>query len=319
MAALAGRGNYEAVLVAKGKLGEGVAALGLSASITRGHRIDPASLGLAGKTSSQTGGELCIKSAEVDRGEISVVIVPAARFSSTNDGRLRLWARGVEIDTIQVKRIDAATFVGRLGRSDPDASVICRLRLHDESGEQESTAAAVHFLADLAKATPTRLQARMERLVEAIRFGTLDWAKGLENVCELVIKLGLQESSERPSHAGNTRRAGERRRSSQNEAAETIEDYDYFLGDPGCQEGGGKGGRDSSLLEDIVATLRKQILLGVNTEDGEEAASSLETWRYREEVDRQQPKPALVRLKATYAIPKLWKENTQEFAARMSD
>jgi hypothetical protein len=286
MAALAGHGNYEAVLVAKGKAGEGVAALGLGASIKKGQRIDPASLGLAAERASRASIGLCMKSAEVDRGGIHVVIAPITRFSDTKDGRLRLWSRGVEIGAIQVKRSDTVMFVGRWNRSAPGGSVMCRLQLQDELGEEESTAAAVHFLADLAEATPTRLQARMQRLVEAIRSGTLDWAKGLENVCELVIKIGLQESNESTHQTAGARPSSEHPRSSKAEAEETVEDYEYFLGDSRGQEDDTKGRHDSSLLEDIVATLRKQVFRGVTTEDGEEAAGDLDTWRYREEVDR---------------------------------
>ena len=70
--------------------------------------------------------------------------------------------------------------------------MICRLVLQDESGEQESTPAALHFLADLAEATPTRLQIQMKRAIAAIRSGTWEWAEGLEDVYELVVKIGIQ-------------------------------------------------------------------------------------------------------------------------------
>lgn len=287
MSALAGRGNYEAVLVTRSKVGDGVATLGLGESIKKGRKIEPADLELAATQSSRTDDVLSLTSAEVDQGSIRVVISPTDRFSKCDDGRLRLRSEGKPLGEIPVRRADDVTFTGRLNRSE-GGSVICRFVLQDEAGEQESTPVAVHFLQDLEEATPTRLQAQMQRVVKAIQLGTFEWAKGLESVCELVIKIGLHTDAERPTGKNRAQRAKKQASPTDTDEEAKVGEYEDFVSDADDDRRKEKEVESQNALEDIVSTLRAQILRGVTNEDDEEGeVGDPDAWRYREEAERE--------------------------------
>jgi hypothetical protein len=288
MAALAGEGNYEAVLVTKGKVGDGIATLGLGASIAKAQKINPSKLDLATKTSKRADAALCITSAEVDRGDINIVIAPIARFSKCGEGRLKLWSKGVPIGELRIGRTDSLTFAGLLNRSKGGSSVICRLILEDNSGEKESTPFAVHFLEDLEEATRTRLQARMHRLVEAIHSGTFDWAKGLESVCELVIKIGLHDNAEKPAGKDGMTRGKKQVKAPDPDGDAIVGDYEDFVSDAEDDRREANESQARNFLEDVVATLRAQIMRAVTKDDDkEDEAGNRDSWRYREESERE--------------------------------
>jgi len=287
MAAIAGLGNYEAVLITRSKIGDGVATLGLGKSIKKGQKIDPANLELAETKSSQMDDVISTISAEVDQGSINVVIAPIDRFSKCDDGRLRLWSEGTPFGEVQVKRANAATFTGRLNRSD-GGSVICRLVLQDEAGEQESTPVAVHFLQDLEEATPSRLQATMQKGAKAIHLGTFEWAKGLESVCELVIKIGRHAGVARTIGKESLPRAIKEANSSETEEEAKDAEYGDFISDAEEDLRKEREVDSQNVLESIVSTLRSQIVGGITKELDEEAdVGDPDAWRYREEAERE--------------------------------
>ena len=76
MAAPMGQGNYEAVLVTRGKPGDGISALGLEESLATGQKINPAKLVLAKDKVPQKEAVLSAISAEVDHGNITVTVAP---------------------------------------------------------------------------------------------------------------------------------------------------------------------------------------------------------------------------------------------------
>jgi hypothetical protein len=287
-AALAGSGNYEAVLVTKGKLGHTIAALGLNASLAKSQKIaDPHQLKLATQTPKPAAADLYIASAEVNRGELSVIIAPSARFAKYTKARLRLWSKNSEANELDLSRTDNVTFVGRLPRRQSESCVMCRLILDSGLGELESNTTVVHFLEELEQATPTRLQARIHRVVEAIHSGTFDWAKGLESVCELVIKISLHDEAAIADRKTSSARAGKREKANKADDPASVGDYEDFVSSVEDDEHETPDTPASTFLEEVVATLRMQIVREVMFAEVDDGGSEdHDSWRYREESER---------------------------------
>jgi hypothetical protein len=281
MAALGGKGNYEAVLVKKGKVGDGVSALGLGDSLRKSQRIDPFQLKLASQESTEPAFSLI--SAEVEGGNVSVLIGPISRFAECDHGRLKLTSGGVELGEVKVERTSVSSFTGKLRHDTNGGCVICRLVLKDKAGEQESTPVAIHFLRDLEEATPTRFQSHLRGMIDAIRGGTFDWADGLENVCKLVIKIGTEGARSKDV----VRRNKKLDKPAVDQEKTTEGEYEDFISDTAEEMREAEEARTSSLLEAVVATLRAQIRDGITKEDEDDHFAEHEAWRYQEEVERE--------------------------------
>ena len=297
MAALCGGGNYEAVLVSKFDSGEGVNLLGLGPSLKSENKFDPQTLEAIPSDGDSNSDLFVLKDVELDGHVIRAAHNPTKLVSGSEVARLLLETNGQRVAEIDMRRTGDNELEGTL-ESRFESSVVCRLVLQDGSHELVSTPAALHFLKELEEATPSRFQVKIQGMVDAIHNDTFEWANGLEQVCELVIRIGRDQSATRTQES--TRRDVQKDESDDSQEEQPEGSYEDFVGE--MSDRGDTAGKQGEYghLEELVATLRSQILARVGSLN-DDVDDSKDGWIYREEADRDSaedgatiPQPELV-------------------------
>lgn len=276
--------NVESAILQKGRRGEFVKKLNLSSSLKKSQCFDPSSLTIREGTSDDREVACRLVGAEVQDDTIRVLLADEKFLPQTKAGRLLFWASGEAIGEVAAQRLSDGVFSAEVSLPHERGTVICRLVLSDEGTEVTSTPAAIHFLSVIAQATPSRYSADIERISAAIRSGSADWAKGLEQVCELLFKIELSGTTGDTwtTTKGVARKKADKEDSS--EVAEEIKDYEYFVGTRESSRHKGTSAA-SLLLEDILGALTSQMLRGVQQDSDDEDSNGKDLWKYQEETE----------------------------------
>lgn len=284
-AALVASTNVELAILQTGKRGEFARKLNLSSSLKKGRCIDPSSLTARADDSTNEEGAFRLVGAEVVNDTVHVLLADESFKPHLRAGRLVFFSGNQLVEQADAKRESERVFSTQLALPQGKGTILCRLVLVDGNTEITSAPAAVHFAADIARATPSRRSSDLDQISRAIQSGTADWAKGLEQVCELLFKIETSVSAE------DTRlpKAGVAHKKSASddptsEIPEEIKDYGYFVG-IGHSAGGRSRSIASILLEDLLGALTAQMQRGLEQNGDDVEAVDRELRRYQEEAD----------------------------------
>lgn len=283
-AAIVNPANVELAILQTGKRGEFVKKLNLSGLLKKDRCIDPSSLTV---TESESGsGEVVFRliGAEALNDAIHVLLADATFKPQVMVGRFVFYAGDQAIGQVDAKRESEGVFSAQFILPQDKGTILCRLVLDDGGTEITSAPAAVHFASEIARATPSRRSSDYDRISRAIQSGSADWAKGLEQVCELLFKIETSVPTDdmRAAKAGVARKKPASD-DEDSEEPEEIKEYEYFVGSGKSSQGKGRSAA-SILLEDILGALTAQMQRGLE-EDSDDEADEKELRRYQEEAE----------------------------------
>ena len=283
-AAMVDTRNVELAILQKGKRRTFVNALGISDLLKKSNCFDPSSLTVRKDQSNSNDVTFRLIGAELCDDTIRVLLADATFMPLARVGRLSFLAAQEVIAEVDAKRETESVFSAKVVLRHDRGVVICRLVLKDGDTEVTSAPAAVHFASDIARATPSRHSSDFDRISRAIQSGSADWAKGLEQVYDLLFKI-----EQCGVHTGQQTRKGIARKVSDAaeegpENPEEIKDFGYFIGSgqPAARKGRSAA---SLLLEDMLGALTSQMLRGVEKDTDDVDADDKDLWKYQEEAE----------------------------------
>lgn len=277
--------NVELAILHTGKRGTFVNALGISDLLKKSRCIDPSNLTVRTDSSSNDEKAFRLVGAELCDDTIRVYLADAAFMPSVTIGRLLFFVSQQTLQEVGAKRETEGVFTAKVPLRHDKGVVICRLVLNDGTEDIVSSPAAVHFAAEIAKATPSRHSSDLDRISRAIQAGSSDWAKGLEQAYDLLFKIDQVEAA----HASQQAQKGIAHKGSDAsddnaEKPEEIKEFDYFVGiGPIAAK---KGVSPASvILQDMLRALTAQMLRGIEKDGDDVDADDVDVWKYQEEAE----------------------------------
>lgn len=284
-AAIVNPTNVELAILHAGRRGEFVKKLNLSRLLKKDCCIDPSSLTVSENESESSEVAFRLVGAEVLNDTIHVLLADTRFKPQVMAGHLVFYAGDQVIEQVDAEREAEGVFVGKCVLPQDKGTILCRLVLNDEGTDSTSAPAAVHFASEIARATPSRRSGDIDRISRAIQSGSADWAKGLEQVCELLFKIETSVPTDdmRAAKAGVARKKPAPDDGG-SEEPEEIKEYEYFVGSGKSPAGKGRSAA-SLLLEDILGALTAQMQRGLEEDSDETEADEEDLRRYQEEAE----------------------------------